>query len=62
MKEKKPYPLRIESVTMEKFKHVAAENGRSVNKEVEMLMKQAVQDYERLHGPIALEDPSESDE
>ena len=39
---------------MEKFKILAAGNGRSVNKEIEMLMRRAVQEYEREHGPIAV--------
>lgn len=42
-----PYPLRIEKRLMAKFKVVAAEDGRSVNKEIGMLIKQAVQAYEK---------------
>ena len=47
-----PYPLRIEKRLMAKFKVVAAEDGRSVNKEIGMLIKQAVQAYEKENGPI----------
>ena len=42
-----PYPLRVDSSVMEKFKEVAAEHGRSVNKEIEVLIKQAIAQYER---------------
>lgn len=37
---------------MEKFKVVASEHGRSANKEIEMLMKQAAEDYEQNNGLI----------
>ena len=47
-----PYPLRVDKKLMAKFKIVAAEDGRSVNKEIEMLIKQAVQSYEKENGPI----------
>lgn len=47
-----PHPLRIEKRLMAKFKVVAAEDGRSVNKEIEMLIKQAVLAYEKENGPI----------
>ena len=54
MAQANPYPLRVEKQLFEKFKVVAAENGRSVNKEIEMLIKQAVASYERENGEIAL--------
>ena len=54
MAQANPYPLRVDMAIMEKFKVVAAENGRSVNKEIEMLMKRAIANYERDNGPIAI--------
>ena len=39
MAQANPYPLRVDKPIMEKFKVIAATNGRSVNKEIEMLMK-----------------------
>ena len=54
-----PYPLRLDKTLLEKFKVVAKENGRSVNKEIEMLVKNSVSAYEKEHGPIPLPDPSE---
>ena len=53
------HTLRVEKTIMEKFKVVAAENGRSVNKEIEMLMKAAVTDYEAKHGEIPIQVPCE---
>lgn len=50
-----PYPLRVDKKLMAKFKVVAAEDGRSVNKEIEMLIKQAVQAYEKENGPIEVQ-------
>lgn len=49
-----PYPLRIDKTLMEKLKVLAAENGRSVNKEIESLVKSAVRAYEQEHGEIAV--------
>lgn len=54
MAQANPYPLRVDKVLMEKFKVIAAENGRSVNKELEMLMKQVVTHYEQVNGDIKI--------
>ena len=59
MAQANPYPLRVDKPIMEKFKVIAANNGRSVNKEIEMLMKQVIFDYERTHGSIDIPTPSE---
>ncbi len=57
--QQNPYPLRIEKSVMDKFKIVAKNNGRSVNKEIEILMRSAVEKYESEHGTIQLPDLSE---
>lgn len=54
MAQANPYPLRVEKTIMSKFKILAASNGRSVNKEIEIMMKQAVTLYERENGTILL--------
>ena len=54
MTQPNPYPLRVEKTIMEKFKVIASENGRSVNKEIEMLMKQAIGSYEQNNGQIEI--------
>lgn len=62
MPQANPYPLRVDKVLMEKFRVVASENGRSVNKEIEALMKSAVSAFESVHGSIQLPTRGESDE
>lgn len=52
MAQANPYPLRVDKLLMEKFKVISENNGRSVNKEIEMLMKQAIRKYEQEHGSI----------
>lgn len=52
-----PYPLRVEKSIMDKFKVIAKENGRSVNKEIEALMKRTISEYERINGTISVPDP-----
>ena len=54
--QENPYPLRINKQLMAKFKAVAAAEGRSVNKQIEVLIKQAVQEFERENGLIQLPD------
>lgn len=57
--QKNPYPLRIDDVVMEKTKMIAAENGRSVNKEIEFLLRESIKNYEKEHGPIEISAPHE---
>lgn len=52
MSQVNPYPLRIDRLLMEKFKVVASANGRSVNKEIENLIKISVKEYEKENGTI----------
>lgn len=52
MAQMNPYPLRVNKTIMDKFKVLASNNGRSVNKEIEMLMKQAISAYEKENGII----------
>lgn len=48
------YPLRIDRSAMDKLKVIARENGRSVNKEVEVLIKEAIKKYEAENGTIQI--------
>ena len=59
MAQANPYPLRVDRTIMEKFKVIASNNGRSVNKEIEMLMKQVIADYEQNNGSIEIQVPDE---
>lgn len=48
------FTLRIHPIVMNKMKHIARSNGRSVNKEIEQILKWVVDDYERKYGRISL--------
>ncbi len=50
-----PYPLRIDKTLMAKFKVIANDNGRSVNKEIEVAIKRIISDYEKEHGEIKVD-------
>lgn len=52
-----PYSLRLEPTTMAKLRVTAKRNGRSVNKEIEIIACQYLEDYEKKHGPIEVENP-----
>ena len=51
-----PYPLRIDKKVMEKIKLIAKLSGRSVNKEIEYQLRQAILSYEASHGPLPIEE------
>lgn len=55
MKQSSSYPLRIDDDLKEKMKYVADYNGRSLNKEIEQVMKKAVESFELTHGEIKLD-------
>lgn len=48
------YPLRIDKSVMDKFKVIAKNNGRSVNKEIEFILKNVVSAYEKENGIISI--------
>ena len=45
--EEARFTLRIHPILMNKMKHIAKSNGRSVNKEIEQILKWVIDDYER---------------
>ena len=49
-----PYPLRIDKIIMDKFKVIAKNNGRSVNKEIEFILRGVVDAYEEQNGTISI--------
>lgn len=62
MVQMNPYPLRIDKTLMKKIKWIAKRNNRSVNKEIEYVLRCIVEDYEREHGEIAVPiDPEEEE-
>jgi len=50
------YTLRIPQIFLDKIRFIAAENGRSANKEIELMIKQRIQEYESLNGEISASD------
>ena len=48
--EEARFILRIHPIIMNKMKHLAKINGRSVNKEIEQILKWVIDDYERQYG------------
>lgn len=46
------FTLRTDRETLEKFRYVADNNFRTVNKELEMLMQRHIAEYEHEHGTI----------
>jgi len=52
MAQANPYPLRVDKTIMDKFKVIAAANGRSANKEIEQLIRAAIASYEAKHGSL----------
>lgn len=48
------YTLRIPQVYLDKIRYIAEENGRSANKEIELMIKQRIKEYETANGEIFL--------
>ena len=46
------FPLRLDDELREMLRYIAAQNSRSLNKEIEYLVKKHVEAYEKEHGPI----------
>lgn len=51
------YSLRLTPETMAKLRVTAKRNGRSVNKEIEIIACQYLEKYEKENGPIEVENP-----
>lgn len=52
------YTLRIPQEYLEKIRYIAEENGRSANREIELMIKARIQEYEKEHGEIRLDSVS----
>ena len=48
------YALRIPPIMLDKLKYIAGHNGRSGNKEIELLIAAHIAAYEQEHGEIIL--------
>jgi len=50
------YTLRIPKEYLVKIRYIAEENGRSANKEIELMIKNRIKEYEQINGSIPLDD------
>ena len=50
------FTLRIHPLIMKKMKYIAETNGRSVNKEIEQILKWVISDYENKRGRIHIDE------
>ncbi len=46
------FTMRIHPIVMSKMKYIAKNNGRSLNREIEQILKWVIDDYERKRGRI----------
>ena len=49
------FTIRTEAGLLKKFRFVADYNARSANKEIEVLMKKHVAEFEKLYGKIDIQ-------
>jgi hypothetical protein len=54
----KTFTLRSKETILKKFSKLSEIHGRSMNKEIETMMIEAIQTYEKKNGPIEVSDPS----
>lgn len=46
------YTLRIPQMYLDKIRYIAEENGRSANREIELMIKHRIVEYEKERGEI----------
>ena len=57
MKENLPrYTLRVPQELLDKLEYIAKSEARTKNKELEYMIRQRIQEFEKAHGPIRLKD------
>ena len=49
------FTVRTEPELLKKFRFVAEYNARSANREIEVLMKKHIAEFEKIHGKIELQ-------
>ena len=53
------YTLRADKLLFQKFRYIAAYEGRSANREIEQYLKRRVAKFEEEHGEITIESEEE---
>ncbi len=51
-----PFSLRVSEELLEKIKYIASKNKRSANKEIEFVLEQYVEKFEKMNGEIETEE------
>lgn len=54
--EEARFTMRVHPVIMQKMKFIAKQNGRSINREIEQILKWVITDYENKYGRIKVEE------
>lgn len=49
------FTVRLDIKDYEKLKVIAKKNSRSINKQIEFIVKNTIKDYERVAGEIKIE-------
>lgn len=49
------FTVRADAETLKKFRYVAEYNARSANRELEVLMKRHIAEFEKIHGKIIID-------
>ncbi|MBS4040101.1 MAG: hypothetical protein KGZ81_05830 [Flavobacteriales bacterium] len=49
------YTFRVNEITLEKFRYLADNNFRTVNKELEKVMNDSIAQYEKENGEIKID-------
>jgi len=55
------FALRIPRDLLDKIKYIAEANGRSATREIELLVRSRVAEYEREHGKILIDDDDKAE-
>ena len=55
-KDDKHFTIRVDEELLRKFKYVAKEDGRSMNKELLFLIRDNIKEFEAEHGKIPADD------
>lgn len=53
------FTLRVSLILLQKMHYIAACHARSTNREIELLIRKYVEEYERTHGEIYLDEQAQ---
>lgn len=53
--DKRIFTLRLDDILFDKLKVIADKNKRSLNKQIEFLVEECIDEFEKKNGPIRIE-------